>query len=257
MDVRQPRRVIDSPVWARPFLRDDHHGFTVALLDEADAFLLGRKTYQGFLDFWPRQTGEIADRLNSRPKYVASRTLPPGAADWNATILEGDVAEGVTRLKAEAGGNIVKFGTGELDRTLLEHRLVDEYYFSKAPVVVGQGERLFEGVEAAGCGRAAVRAPDRGLVHEHGLALQPKDARRAGRKAVTDPGHREPRGRGNRLQAGRLRFLRHARGRLGLGPDRTEPRQRPAELRRRPREGRVRRRWHAILLRTAEQGADP
>jgi dihydrofolate reductase len=140
--------VIDSPVWARPFLDDEHHRFARALLDEADALLLGRETYQGFLDFWPKQTGEIADRMNSRPKYVASRTLPPGHAEWNATILEGDAAEAVARLKAEPGGTMVKFGTGELDRTLLENGLVDEYYFSKAPVVVGRGERLFEGVAA-------------------------------------------------------------------------------------------------------------
>jgi dihydrofolate reductase len=140
--------VIESPAWARPFLDDEHHRFARALLDEADALLLGRKTYQGFSDFWPKQTGEIADRMNSRPKYVASRTLSPGPADWNATILEGDAAEAVARLKAEPGGTIVKFGTGELDSTLLEHGLVDEYFFSKAPVVVGRGDRLFEGVEA-------------------------------------------------------------------------------------------------------------
>jgi dihydrofolate reductase len=141
--------VIDSPVWARPFLDNEHHRFARALLDEADALLLGRKTYQGFLDFWPKQTGEIADRMNNRPKYVASRTLPPGAAEWNATVIKGDIAEAVATLKAEPGGTIVKFGTGELDWTLLEHGLVDEYYFSKAPVVVGHGERLFEGVEVS------------------------------------------------------------------------------------------------------------
>jgi dihydrofolate reductase len=141
--------VIESPAWARPYLDDEHHRFAGALLDEADALLLGRKTYQGFLDFWPKQTDEIANRINSRPKYVASRTLPPGPADWNATILEGDAAQAVAKLKAEPGGTILKFGTGELDQALLEHGLVDEYYFSKAPVVVGRGERLFEGVEAS------------------------------------------------------------------------------------------------------------
>jgi dihydrofolate reductase len=141
--------VIDSPEWARPYLDDEHHRYAVALLDQADALLLGRKTYQGFTDFWPKQIGEIADRINSRPKYVASRTLTPGAADWNATVIEGDVAEAVGKLKTERGGTILKFGTGELDQTLLEHGLVDEFYFSKAPVVVGRGERLFEGVQAS------------------------------------------------------------------------------------------------------------
>ena len=140
--------VVDSPEWARPYLDAEHHRFARALLDEADSLLLGRKTYEGLADFWPRQSGEIADRINSRPKYVASRTLAPGEAEWNATVLDGEVAEVVARLKTESGGNILKFGTGELDRTLLEHGLVDEFYFSKVPVAVGRGERLFEGVEA-------------------------------------------------------------------------------------------------------------
>jgi hypothetical protein len=79
--------VIDSPEWARPYLDDEHQRYAGALLDEADALLLGRKTYEGLAAFWPKQTGEIADRINSRPKYVASRTLAPGAADWNAPPL--------------------------------------------------------------------------------------------------------------------------------------------------------------------------
>jgi dihydrofolate reductase len=73
--------VIDSPEWAQPYMDDEHHRCAVGLLDEADALLLGRKSYQGLADFWSKQTGEIADRINSRPKYVASRTLAPGAAD--------------------------------------------------------------------------------------------------------------------------------------------------------------------------------
>ena len=140
--------VIDSPEWAQPYMDHEHHRYAVGLLDEADALLLGRKSYQGLADFRPKQTGEIADRINSRPKYVASRTLAPGQADWNATVLEGDVAEAVAVLKAEPGRNILKFGTGELDKTLLEHGLVDEFYFSQAPVAVGRGTRLFEGLEA-------------------------------------------------------------------------------------------------------------
>ena len=140
--------VIDSPEWAQPYMDHEHHRYAVGLLDEADALLLGRKSYRGLADFWPKQTGEIADRINSRPKYVASRTLAPGQADWNATVLEGDVAEAVVVLKAEPGRNILKFGTGELDKTLLKHGLVDEFYFSQAPVAVGRGARLFEGLEA-------------------------------------------------------------------------------------------------------------
>src|SRR4029450_5201051 len=106
----------------------------------------GRKSYQGLADFWSKQAGEIADRINSRPEYVASRTLTPRAADLNATVIEGDLAEAVSKLKAEPGRNILKFGTGELDKTLLEHGLLDELYLSLAPVVVGRGEHLLVGV---------------------------------------------------------------------------------------------------------------
>ena len=140
--------VIDSPEWAQPYMDDEHHRYAVALLDEADALLLGRKSYQGLADFWSKQTGEIAERINSRPKYVASRTLAPGPADWNATVLEGDVAEALVKLKAEPGRNILKFGTGELDKILLEHGLLDELYLSMAPVVIGRGEHLLVGAQA-------------------------------------------------------------------------------------------------------------
>ena len=96
--------VIDSADWARPYLDDEHHRYAVALLDETDALLLGRKTYEGLRDFWPKQTGEIADRINSRPNYVASRTLPPGEADWNTTILTGDVRRGRRQAEGRARG---------------------------------------------------------------------------------------------------------------------------------------------------------
>ena len=78
------------------------------------------------------------------PKYVASRTLRE--ATWNATILSGDVASRVAEIKDEDGLDLVKFGTGELDRTLLEHRLVDEYHFWMFPVIAGGGQRLLDDV---------------------------------------------------------------------------------------------------------------
>ena len=105
--------VIDSPdKWARPYLDDEHHRYARALLDGADALLLGRKTYEGFVDFWPKQTGEIADRINERPKYVASRTLTPGKAVWNATILEGDVADAVSRARCRRPWRALVRGSG-------------------------------------------------------------------------------------------------------------------------------------------------
>ena len=79
------------------------------------------------------------------PKFVASRTLR--GATWNATVLDGDAAEAVAALKREDGGDLLKFGTGELDRDLIEHGLVDEFHFWIFPVLAGGGQRLIEGIE--------------------------------------------------------------------------------------------------------------
>jgi dihydrofolate reductase len=116
------------------------------LLAAADALLLGRATYESFAEAWPSRSGGYSDRINAMPKYVASRTLRE--TTWNATVLEGDVPEAVAALKADDGGDLLKFGTGELSRTLLEHKLVDDYHLWLFPVLAGSGTRLFEGVEA-------------------------------------------------------------------------------------------------------------
>ncbi len=131
--------------WGPPFWDDEHAGYAAKLLSAADALLLGRETYEGFVQAWPSRTGDIADRINSLPKYVASNTLKE--ATWNATILEGDVAGEVARLKQEPGESILKYGTGELDRALMAHDLVDEFHFWLFPVVVGAGRRLFDGFD--------------------------------------------------------------------------------------------------------------
>ena len=117
------------------------------LLFGADSLLLGRVTYEGFAQAWPERagSGDFADRINEMPKHVASRTLKD--ATWNATILDGDVAEEVAKLKEQPGKDLLKFGTGELDRTLLEHGLVDELHFWIFPVLAGSGQPLIEGVE--------------------------------------------------------------------------------------------------------------
>ena len=102
-------------------------------------------TYEGFVQAWPSRTGEYSDRINSLPKYVASTTLEE--ATWNASILEGDVAEQVAKLKEEPGESILKFGTGELDRALIGRNLVDEFHFWVFPVLAGAGQRLIEDIE--------------------------------------------------------------------------------------------------------------
>jgi dihydrofolate reductase len=114
-------------------------------LDEtmsSDALLLGRVTFEGFAAAWPSREGEFADKFNSMPKYVVSSTLDePG---WsNATVLKGDVAEEVSKLREEQEGDIVVHGSARLAQTLLEHDLVDELRLMVFPVVLGSGKRLF------------------------------------------------------------------------------------------------------------------
>jgi dihydrofolate reductase len=155
--------VISMPQeWGRPYWDDEHAQYAHDLLFSADALLLGRKTYEGFVQAWPSRTGEYSDRINSMPKYVASRTLDD--ATWNAAIIQGDVAEAVAKLKEEPGENILKFGTGELSATLLEHRLVDEYHFWVFPILAGSGDRLFEGGDTTTLGLIGTTTFNSGIV---------------------------------------------------------------------------------------------
>jgi dihydrofolate reductase len=114
-------------------------------LDEAvgtEALLLGRRSYEWFAARWPSRSGELADRLNSLPKYVVSSTLEN--PEWNnSTVLKGDVLNEVSRLKHELKGEIVVPASFQLVRTLMEHDLVDELRLKIFPVVLGAGERLF------------------------------------------------------------------------------------------------------------------
>jgi len=139
--------VIGNPQdWNPPYWDDEFQAYADGVLGASDAVLLGRKTYESFAVAWPPRAGDaFADRLNSMPKYVASTTL--SETSWNASLIEGDVAESVAELKQQPGQNIVKFGTGELDRTLLDHGLIDEFYFWRMPAIVGSGERLLDGIE--------------------------------------------------------------------------------------------------------------
>jgi dihydrofolate reductase len=108
----------------------------------AEAWLLGRRSYEFFGVRWRPRTGELADRLNSMPKYVVSSSLE--APEWNnSTVLKGDVVTAVAKLKQELDGDIVVPASYQLGRTLIEHDLVDELRVVVFPVVLGAGERLF------------------------------------------------------------------------------------------------------------------
>jgi dihydrofolate reductase len=114
--------------------------------DGAAGMVLGRKTYEGLAGYWPQETGPWADQLNPLPKFVASRTLQgQGSLEWNATLIEGDAADGVASLKAELDGDLFLIGCGELARHLLERGLVDELRFWLHPAVEGTGARSYEG----------------------------------------------------------------------------------------------------------------
>ena len=108
----------------------------------AEALLLGRRSYEWLAARWPSRTGELADRLNSLPKYVVSSTLED--PDWNnSTVLKGNAVDEVSKLKQGLNGEIVVAGSFQLLRTLIEHDLVDELRLKIYPVVLGDGERLF------------------------------------------------------------------------------------------------------------------
>ncbi len=123
----------------------DRQGLAKATLDEArgsEALLLGRRTYEWLAARWPSRSGELADRLNSLPKYVVSSTLE--GPEWNnSTVVDGDVANQVSKLRQELHGEILVPGSFQLLRTLLEHDLVDEVRLKIYPVVLGAGRRLF------------------------------------------------------------------------------------------------------------------
>jgi dihydrofolate reductase len=138
--------------WSYPYGDQDFGVAVSGWFDQADAFLLGRKTYQIFAGYWPQVTDPadpVAAKLNTLPKHVASTTLD--TADWhNSSLLGGDVAAEVAKLKERPGRELQVHGSGQLAQTLIEHDLVDEYRLLYFPVHLGSGKKLFrEGAPAA------------------------------------------------------------------------------------------------------------
>jgi dihydrofolate reductase len=146
--------VMEDPSWTFQFASEEQEKFKLDELSASDGLLLGRVTYEGFAVAWPDMTeqyegprraelGEYADMMNGYPKYVVSTTLE-GPLEWNnSTLMEGDVAEEVSRLKQQPGKDILIFGSADLVNALMQHDLIDEYRLMIFPVVLGKGKRLF------------------------------------------------------------------------------------------------------------------
>jgi dihydrofolate reductase len=136
--------VMQDPAWTGPYWNDGIAKVKQAELFASDALLLGRVTYEGFAAAWPGRSDEdgYAERINSMPKHVASTTLDTLAWE-SSSVIQGDVAEGVAKLKQQAGGDLLVFGSTTLARSLAQHRLVDAYRLVLYPVVLGSGTRLF------------------------------------------------------------------------------------------------------------------
>jgi dihydrofolate reductase len=129
--------------WSFKFDRgDDGDRFKLDEVMQADAHLLGRVTYEGFAAAWPSRSGEFADKINGMRKYVVSTTMD--TAEWdNSTVIKGDLAEEVSKLKRAIDGDILVAGSATLVQALVERDLVDEYRLMVFPVVLGTGRRLF------------------------------------------------------------------------------------------------------------------
>ena len=137
--------VVENPAWTGPFWNDELAKLQDDYLFASDALVLGRVTYEGFAAAWPSMeeaTGDFGVRMNTMPKHVASRTLRD--AEWNATILEGELGPAVAALKGGDGGDLLIYGSGDVVDQLTRDGLIDEYRLMVHPVLVGTGKKLFE-----------------------------------------------------------------------------------------------------------------
>lgn len=137
--------------WSFNYWNDEIANYAHDQLFTSDVLIMGRVTYEGFSEAWSSRAGadEFADRINSLPKFVASRTAK-APLEWNATLIQGDVVETIASLKQQPGQNILQYGCGELTYTLMQHGLVDELRLIVFPVAVGSGARVFERMDQTG-----------------------------------------------------------------------------------------------------------
>lgn len=137
--------VFEDPMWTQPYFDEAVGAYQAESMQWADALLMGRVTYDGMSAAWP-QAGDSpesgGDIMNAIGKYVPTSTLTDPT--WNATFLSGDVVEEVTTLQAGTE-NLVIYGSGQLSETLRAAGLIDEYRLLIAPIILGEGRRLFTG----------------------------------------------------------------------------------------------------------------
>jgi dihydrofolate reductase len=143
---------IERGGWSNAYFDDELAKYQNDQLFASDALLLGRVTFEGFARAWPSMEeaeGDFAVRMNTLPKFVVSRSLKE-PLPWNGTLLEGDVAEEVAKLKEQQGQDILIYGSRQLVNALHPHGLIDEYRLMVFPVTLGQGKHLFaEGSDKA------------------------------------------------------------------------------------------------------------
>jgi len=174
--------VVEAPdKWSFPFWSDETGKFKSDELRATDALLLGRVTYEGFAAAWPGRKDEegFADRFNSMPKYVASKTSKK--LEWNNShLIKGDLAAEVSKLKQQPGHDIVIHGSPTLIRSLLPHDLIDEYRLLVYPIVLGRGKRLFDEASQANLKLAESETFSKGVVK---LVYRRDDEAKAATKA--------------------------------------------------------------------------
>ena len=168
--------VIEKPEeWAFSYSNDEMEEENASGMASSDAMLLGRVTYEGLAAFWPNQPAgtPMVDYINSVPKFVVSTILEEPLGWNNSTLIEGDVAEGVSELKRQPGKDITIIGSGTLVRSLLRDGLLDELQLMVHPIVLGSGQRLFEdGVDREALELVDSKAFDTGVVS---LTYRPTD----------------------------------------------------------------------------------
>jgi dihydrofolate reductase len=129
--------------WVIDFSGEEQYEYKLQEVRDAESLLIGRVTYEGFVEAWPERDGEFADKMNAMPKYVVSSMLS-APLDWNnSTVLAGDIAAEVAQLKQQNAGPILVAGSATLVAFLIEHDLVDELRLMVFPVFVGGGKRFF------------------------------------------------------------------------------------------------------------------